>query len=238
MHSAGWQLRQGPGPIVAVALHDGHVVRDEVRPLLALDEKERLPLEDPYTRWWTSVAQQRVVALHSRFEVDFDSPREQSVAASPGNRWVEPPPDEVVGRSLALYDGFYERVEQMLADVAAEHGRFCVLDIHSHPAANGPEPAVEVSSADRDRWSSLVERFVDDLAGDVCGLQVTERSCDDRGRFAAWVAERFGDQGCCLRVDFAETYLDGGKPVEDHLDDLVDALAGTIPGLEKELAPR
>lgn len=51
-----WRAERGRGPIVAVAVHDGHAVRDEIAGYLALDEPGRLREEDPFTGEWTAVA--------------------------------------------------------------------------------------------------------------------------------------------------------------------------------------
>lgn len=240
MHSAGWQLRRGKGPVVAVALHDGHVVRDDVERYLAVDDRQRLTYEDPFTRRWTSVAPTRVVALHSRFEVDFDRPRDLAVADGDvwgQDVWAEAPPDAVVARSMVLYDGFYERMEQLLAELVERHGGFCVLDIHSSPGDGPPTPAVQVRDVGSRRWRPLVEGIVEDLRRHPCGLNVTNAGEAGLGRFPHWVAERFGEAGCSVAVDFSQSYLDGGRPDERRLDDLVDALAATVPRIEQVLAP-
>ncbi len=51
-----WSLREGKQPLVATAIHDGHEVREEVRHLLALTDKERLREEDPFTGSWTHLS--------------------------------------------------------------------------------------------------------------------------------------------------------------------------------------
>jgi len=37
-----WTLTQGEGPLLAAAIHDGHAIRRDLIPLLALDEAQRL----------------------------------------------------------------------------------------------------------------------------------------------------------------------------------------------------
>lgn len=74
-----WYLERGQGPLVAAAIHDGHEIRDELIGRVAISEGDRLREEDPFTGAWTGVAPTRLVGLHSRFEVDFNRPREKSV---------------------------------------------------------------------------------------------------------------------------------------------------------------
>src|SRR4030095_5286635 len=86
----------------------------------------------------------RVIVHRSRFEVDVNRPRELAVYAAPEQAWNlavyrEPPPPNVVDRSLAEYDDFYAEVADLLEDVARAHGGFLLLDIHSYNhRRNGP----------------------------------------------------------------------------------------------------
>jgi hypothetical protein len=69
-----WQKVESDSPLVATAIHDGHDLRDEVAGLIALDKKERLREEDPFTGIWTDVAETRLIARRSRFEMDLNIP--------------------------------------------------------------------------------------------------------------------------------------------------------------------
>src|SRR5919106_606587 len=108
----GFRLTVGDGPVVAVAVHDGHDVRPEVAVLLALDESQRLREEDPHTGEWTRIAPTRVIATRSRFEVDLNRPRDKAVYLRPEDAWglqvwKEAPSAAMLARSLAEYDAFY-----------------------------------------------------------------------------------------------------------------------------------
>ena len=61
-------LTQGDTPIVAVALHDGHDVREEVAALLELSEADRWREEDPFTAIWVG-ADTQIVVKRSRLLV-------------------------------------------------------------------------------------------------------------------------------------------------------------------------
>lgn len=82
-----WILREGNGPLVAVALHDGHDIGAEVSPLLAVSESDRTREEDPFTAMWTTVADTQIVVKRSRFEFDLNRPREQAVYLSLEDSW-------------------------------------------------------------------------------------------------------------------------------------------------------
>ena len=82
-----WKTFRNPGPFIATAIHDGHLLRKEVAELTALTEDERLREEDPFTGKWTSIGNSRIIGLRSRFEVDLNRPREKAVYIKPEDAW-------------------------------------------------------------------------------------------------------------------------------------------------------
>lgn len=250
-----WTIVRGGTAIVAVALHQGHDLRPEMRSLIGLDDADRRREEDPYTDRLAEVAETKVVVHRSRFEVDLNRPVEDSVCLKPEDcwgldLWRRTPGPEVVDRSRDLHREFYSSMRDLLDETKQLHRRFVVLDIHSYnhrrggpsaepddPSAN-PDVNVGTGSLDRDAWGELVDRFIVDLASHPAGLDVGE-NVKFRGRhLAAWIHERFPDQGCCLALEFKKTFLDEwtGRLSEQRLNLMVEALASTLPGLEKALA--
>ena len=176
-----WQLQFGDGPLVAAAIHDGDDVRDDLLPSMALSPAERLREQDPFTGMWTAIATTRLLGLRSRFEVDLNRPREKAVYLSPDDAWglevwTRPPDARQIEASLFAYDAFYEQVGRVLEQLVARHGQIVVFDLHSYnhrrqgpdgpeadPAGN-PEVNVGTGSMNRDRWGSIVDRFMKDLS--------------------------------------------------------------------------
>ena len=78
-HADLWLVEKADDPVVAVALHDGHGLREDVAALMALSDSDRLRKEDPFTGGWTSIAPTRVIAQRSRFEIDLNRPRDKAV---------------------------------------------------------------------------------------------------------------------------------------------------------------
>jgi len=123
-----WRIEQGEGPVVAMAIHDGHAVRAEVRQHLALSEEVRLREEDPFTGQWTVVAPTRVVGLRSRFEVDLNRPREKAVYLTPEDAWglkvwTGELPEDVIVRSFDS-DDTVRPISVMGGDDIAELANF------------------------------------------------------------------------------------------------------------------
>jgi N-formylglutamate deformylase len=255
--STPWSLVSAPGPLVAVALHSGHEVRDDVRELLVLDEAQRLHEEDPYTRLWTALAPTRVVAHRSRFELDLNRPREGAIYETPDAAWglevwKHPLPDAVKAQSLALYDAFYAMMHDLLGKKAEEEGRFVVFDLHSYNHRRGgpdappddpelnPDINLGTGSMPRDRWAPLVERFMETLSGlNVLGrpLDVRENVRFRGGHFTRWVHTTFPESGCALAIEVKKFFMDewSGRGNAGLIGAVGEALAATVQPVLAEL---
>lgn len=249
----------GDGPLVAAAIHSGHEVRSEVARLLALSDLDRLREEDPFTSLWTLVAPTRIVGRRSRFEVDFNRPREKAVYISPLDAWglsvwKETPSSDFVNRSLVEYDDFYAAVEKLFRELIERHERILVYDLHSYnhrrqgpdaPAADVVDhPEVNVGTgtmSDRRRWAAVIDHFMFELSRvDFLGrqLDVRENVKFRGGNFAHWLHARFPDNVVVLSIEFKKFFMDEwtGEPDERQVEAIRKALAATIPGMLEELA--
>ena len=249
---------EGDLPLVVTAIHAGHEARDEVAALFALDDAGRLREEDPFTDFLTAIAGNRIVVNRSRFEVDLNRPREKAVYLLSADAWglevwKKTPERALVERSLAEFDRFYEQAEQFLADLVRRFGYFVVLDLHSYnhlrqgpegppepPEAN-PEVNVGTGNLDRDRWSPVVEGFIDELSRvDFQGrrLDVRENVKFRGGYFSKWIFERFGPAGCAMAVEFKKFFMDEwtGRADPDQMAAITEALRKTLPGILRNAA--
>jgi len=247
---------EGEGPIVATAIHDGHALRAECLERIELAEDARLREEDPFTARIAAIAATRLVATHSRFQVDLNRPRDKAVYRVPADAWGlevwrEPPPDDLVARSLAEYDAFYARLEQILRERERRYGRFVVLDIHSYnhcragagcaedPVAN-PEINVGTGTVNRALWGGLVERFCRELSAaglDGRPLDVRENIKFQGGAMSRWIHATFPETGCAIALEFKKTFMDEwtGRADDAHLAGLARAVEATLPGLLESL---
>ena len=256
---SAFSLVEGDGPIVATAIHDGHELRMECDKLMVLDEATRLREEDPFTGQIAATAPTHLIVAQSRFEVDLNRPRAKAVYRCAEDAWgldvwSTPLLDDVVTRSLAVYDGFYREIERVLSERERRHGRFVVLDIHSYnhrrdggdgaaaDAAANPEINIGTGSLDRTRWGGLVDRFIRELAAAAPNgspLDVRENVKFKGGELSKWVHRTFPTTGCCLAVEFKKTFMNEwtGEVVEARLAALARAVASTLPGLVESLRP-
>ncbi len=256
-----WHFESGDGPIVAVAVHDGHAVRDEVADLLALTPEQRRREEDPYTGEWASaVAPTHLLSRRSRFQIDLNRPRDEAFYRVPADAWglevwKKPPPDELVQRSLEEHDAFYAFLGERLKEVERKHGKFVVLDLHTYnhrregpdgPLADpegNPQVNLGTASADRKLWGGLIDRFVSDLSSyDFPGGRLDVReNVKFKGRAIPWfVHGNFPKSGCALAVEFKKFFMDewSGELDRKMHTQITAALKHTIPGLLETLQAR
>jgi len=253
-----WSLHESRSPVIATAIHNGHNVRPEVAELLALSDSERLREEDPFTAEWTAISDTRIIALHSRFEVDLNRPRDKAVYIRPEDVWglkvwkTEPSVD-LIARSLEAYDAFYSEVMGVLKNAESSFGHFVVMDIHSYnhvregPAGTAADPGLNpeinigTGTMARERWAPLIDRFIADLRGfDFLGrhLDVRENVRFRGGNFPRWIHERFPKTGCALAVEMKKFFMDEwtGRPDPVYMKTIHKALKSTVPGIIEELS--
>jgi hypothetical protein len=252
-----WEIVHGDGPLVAIALHHGNAVREEIEPLLAIAESDRLREEDPFTGRWTVIAPNRVVCHQSRFEVDLNRPREKAVYLTPRDSWglrvwKTELPEDVVDRSRSLYDRFYHEWEKLLRSLVERFDRLVVYDLHSfnhrrlgpnsspENSTRNPEVNLGTGTMDRHRWAPVIDRFIDDLRRfDYHGrqLDVRENVKFSGGEFAKWTHAHFPSSVCVLSIEFKKFFMDEwtGELFPRESETIRKALLSTVPGILEEL---
>ncbi len=222
-----WQSEIGNGPLVACAIHDGHEVRPDVADCLRLDSAQRLYEEDPYTGDWTSIASTRLIARRSRFEVDFNRPRDKAVYITPADAWgLEiwrcSPTAEMVAKSLREYDDFYAHLRFVLEGLVARHGKVVLFDLHSYNHIRGgvdgapadpegnPEVNLGTGTMDRTAWSPIVDRWLEAMRSQDYldrRLDVRENVKFFGGQLPRWVHENFPNKVCALAIEAKKFFM-------------------------------
>ena len=251
-------IQRGDGPILAVAVHNGHQLRPDTVQWMRLGDEDRLREEDPWTGEWTIVGDSRVVVHRSRFEVDLNRPRDQAVYRRPEDAWGLPvwspaTPEAIFEESLRLYDQFYVELRALLDELVKEHRRVAVLDLHTYnhrrqgpaarednPAAN-PEINVGTGTMFRPRWEPLVDRFISDLGS----YRYRDRRLDVRenvrfrgGYLPRWIHTEYPHSVCVLSIEVKKFFMDewtGRRDAAQHAE-ILQALRSTLPGVREELA--
>jgi hypothetical protein len=224
---------------------------------LRLSDSQRLYEEDPYTGAWTTIAPTRIVSRRSRFEIDFNRPREKAVYIVPADAWGlevwnRTPTHEMVNRSLQSYDDFYAQLHLLLERHVARHGRVVVFDLHSYnhvrdgrggamsdPVTN-PEINLGIGTLPPGLWTPIVERWLAEMRGyDYFGrrLDVRENVKFFGGNLAGWIHHNFPTSVCVLAIEVKKIFMDEwtGKLDARQHDALHAALAIAAQGVREEL---
>jgi len=248
-----WRLQIGHGPLVATAIHDGHELREELIEHMSLSDAGRLREEDPFTAEWTKVAPTRLIGLRSRFETDLNRPRDKAVYRSPEDAWglkvwKNTLPDDVANRSLAEYDAFYKALGELYGELAEQHGRFVVFDLHTYnhrrEGPGGPQacpegnPQVNIGTGtmNRVRWATVIDAFIETLRSFAFPggkLDVRENVKFFGGNHARWAHEKFPDSACVIAVEFKKFFMDEwtGEPNPSYVEAIGEALQFTAPAV-------
>ncbi|WP_265569988.1 N-formylglutamate amidohydrolase [Sphingomicrobium nitratireducens] len=227
--SSWWHGKTGPGPIIATAIHDGHALRAEVERAMILSEEDRLREEDPFTGHAVAGQPTYRIADRSRFEVDLNRPRDKAVYRTPDmawglDVWGGDPGDELVERSLAIHDAYYDELGRLTDMVAARHGKFVLLDVHSYnhrregpdapptPQEEAPDINIGTFSMPREEWAWLLDPLIDEIAAfDFFGRRLDVRenvAFQGKGEQTRFVHERHPGVGCAIAFEFKKIYMD------------------------------
>ena len=210
-------------------------MRAEVAQAMALPDLDRLREEDPFTGQAVVGVPTHFIAHRSRFEADLNREPGIAVYRTPEQCWGLKVwngelANDIAERSLDYHRRFYAMVAAVLDDVAAQHERFVLLDVHSYNHRRGgpdapptdPEQAPEINigtfSMPREQWAWLLDPVIDAMrAYDFGGrhLDVRENiAFQGKGELTRFVHERYPGQGCAVAIEFKKFFMDewSGEP--------------------------
>ena len=224
-----WDVQRRGGPVLATAVHTGHAIRDELRPYLALSEQDQRREEDPMTGIWSTVGDDAFRCYTSRFQADLNRPRERAVYRTPEDAWglhvwKELPPEEMLERSLADWDAFYETMATWIEGLIDECGHVLVLDLHSYnhrregpdgpdaPQEDNPDIDLGVTTLDADRFGDVLSVVEEALKA----TSVRDRDLDvrrnvrypDGGHWPEWIYARYGEHVATITLEVKKFYMD------------------------------
>jgi N-formylglutamate amidohydrolase len=231
-----WTVQRGAGPIVATAIHDGHELRPEIAHIIRLSDDERLREEDPFTGQAVLDVPTHVIAHRSRFEFDLNRGTDEAIYLTREQSWgldvwSEPPPPDLVERSLAIHAAYYAMLGQLLQTVADRHERFVLIDVHSYnhrrdgpdgdaaPPEQAPDINIGTFSMPREQWAFLLDPLMEAMRGfgfNGRRLDVRENiAFQGKGAQTRFVHERFPGRGCAIALEFKKFFMDEWTGVPD-----------------------
>lgn len=224
-----WTHRRGPGPVVATALHDGHLVSPAGLAEMKLDEPGRLREEDPFTGEALQDLPTYTIACRSRFEIDLNRSRETAIYRAPdqiwGLRvWRTEPSEAVCQDALANHEAYYAHIASVLDQVARHHPKFVLLDVHSYNhrregaaaaptlQADAPDINIGTFSMPQEDWTFLLDPLMDAMrAFDFVGRKLDVReniAFQGKGEQTRFVHERYPSKACAIALEFKKFYMD------------------------------
>ena len=247
-----YDIKKYSSPLLAIAIHDGHYIREEVAPYLYIGEYDRLREEDPNTGYFTGITGNRIIVNTSRFEVDVNRPRESAVYRTPKESWgikvwKDDVPEHIWNDALKGYDQFYSLLKKIVEELIDVWGYVIVYDIHSYnyrrkgpyyeeSLFENPEINVGTGSLDRNLWGALVDYFMIKIQDhNYLGrhLYVDENVKFRGGYLASWIHKNYPAQSCVLAIELKKIFMDEWTGAADiyQMRTLKDALFETIPGV-------
>jgi hypothetical protein len=174
-------------PALAVAIHAGHNVRDELLTLMRISEQDRLFEEDPATDRMIRGCANAVWGLDSRAEYDLNRPIERAVPLTAEHFWGvqvyrTAPTQAMVQRSLEKHEAFYRFIGSCIRVLLGRFGVCAVYDIHSYNLSRQVEkgilnpPVFNLGTAllDRPRWAGRIDAWLQELGRiEIPGLATT-----------------------------------------------------------------
>lgn len=259
MYDSGrwWTVQRGPAPIVATAIHDGHELRPEIAARMKLSDAGRLREEDPFTGQAVQGVPTHVIAHRSRFEFDLNRGADSAVYETADQCWGlevwhEPLAQDLVAGSLAIHAAYYRMLAGVLDEIAAEHDKFVLIDVHSYnhrrdgpggaplDLAAAPDVNIGTFSMPREEWAFLLDPLMEAMRGfDFNGRRLDVRenvAFQGKGEQTRFVHDRFPGHGCAVALEFKKFFMDEWSGVPDQTElaamrEFVTFTAGTATGL-------
>ena len=236
-----WTFTRGASPIVASAIHDGNGLRPEVAAAMVLGDLDRLREEDPFTGQAVAGVDNHIIVHRSRFEFDLNRGVDGAVYETPEQSWGlkvwHGQPDRAIfDRSLAIHAAYYRTLGHYLDEIAAEHERFVLLDVHSYnhrrdgpdgaatPQDEAPDINIGTFSMPRDEWAFVLDPLMEAMRGfDFNGRRLDVReniAFQGKGEQTRFVHERYPGKGCAIAIEYKKFFMDewSGEPDPAELD--------------------
>ena len=211
-------------PQIAVAIHAGHRVRQELVDRMALLPGQRLFEEDTGTDFMIKNQANAVWGLESRAVYDLNRNPDAALPLTPEKFWgtrvyKRQPLPEMNKRSLDNYHDFYRFMGTLVTHMLELFGYCVVYDIHSYnltrQQANGFEsPPVfnlGTKALNRSKWKLLIESWLENLgAVSLPGIKTSvaeNKVFSGKGEFCARLC-KWDSRILVLPTEVSKIYMD------------------------------
>lgn len=241
-------LEEKGGPVLALAIHDGHQIANQISPLMNLSESERLREEDPYTGLLTDLDTNRLLIKTSRFQIDLNRPIQDAVYIHPNQAWglqvwKQPPTKAIVAQLHQSYHYIQKLLSLIIENSIQQFGYFIIYDIHSYNAKRlGPDEVVDTKTNPQINigtinntgiWRPLIDNFMKYLKEHKINGQTIDARENVKfsgGYLSKWISSKYGQKGCVLSIEFRKDFMNEwtGVPNLEHIESLKKILHSSI----------
>ncbi|MDZ4181739.1 MAG: N-formylglutamate amidohydrolase [Candidatus Cloacimonadaceae bacterium] len=222
-------------PLLALAIHAGHEMPDELLSISGISEAERFREEDPFTDRVAELFPNRILPRASRFAIDLNRSPDKAIYLLPEDCWGlkarnSSIPDEVLNKLRADYTDWYQLLKYQIDRLLRIHPFLVVLDLHSYNHRRGgasakPDPQSE--NPDIIIGRSNLELAHYPAAQALCemldGAPFQGGSIDCRqdvkfsgGYLSRWLNHHYPQSLICLAIEFKKTFMDEWSGELDH----------------------
>lgn len=228
-------------PLLTLAIHNGHEIREDLLKLTKVSAADRLREEDPYTGSVAEMFTNHIVVHSSRFEADLNRNPSNAVYQHPEDCWgldvrESELPAKLLDKIYADYREWYAVLYYHIHQLLQKHGFLVILDLHSYNhrrGGPGSAPAPQEDNPDIILGrSNLPEKYyprIEDLRLRLDGKQVAGRPLDCRcdvkftgGALSRKLNVDFAGSVLTLAVEFKKFWMDeySGEVNEPMFSDL------------------
>lgn len=222
-------------PLIALAIHNGHHIREDLLKLTKVSEADRLREEDPYTGSVAELFSNNIVVHTSRFEADLNRNPANAVYQQPEDCWgldvrSAEIPASLMDKIYSDYREWYAVLYYHIQRLIQKNGFLLILDLHSYNHRRGGPDAPTAPQEDNpdiilgrnnlpERYYPKIEDLRQRLDGKlICGKPIDCR-CDVKftgGALSRKLNNDFAGSVLTLAIEFKKFWMDEYSGVPDE----------------------
>lgn len=222
-----YQITNVDSPFWSFAIHDGHLISEDLLPYMNLSKAERLREEDPHTASIANLPINQFSVSTSRFQLDLNRNLENAIYLRPDQAWglqvfSSALPESYISKLHKQHQSIYYTLERHIENTIRHYGYFVVLDIHSYNAKR--ESSEEIIDEEHNpqinlgtnyntsKWQDFIQAFAQAMksaaAQQHVELDVRENVKFKGGNLAQHLINKYGEHGCVISIEFRKDFMD------------------------------
>ncbi len=221
-------------PVIALSIHNGHDMSNELLGICGISDTDRLREEDPFTERISSGCSNNVTVHTSRFMIDLNRSPQSAVYQKPEDCWglnvrKNPIPSTYLTELYDAYEDWYRVLDYQISNFLNRHPRLIVFDLHSYNhRRKGPnsEPDPQIENPDiiigRSNLNSEYYPLVAKLKSLLNNKEIDGYLLDCRedvkfsgGYLSRYLNAKYPQRVISLSIEFKKIYMDEWSGIVD-----------------------